>query len=172
MTATPPPAPTAAEQAQPVAWRCFHCDEVFSTSDDAKVHFGPTEYSTPACQINAAEYREMKERMRRYNDEDADIHRQMYGMQGEHATALIREEEKGYARGLADAKRFPADLGLQPVPEQAQPAGVTEDARKWKGLTDVEQAMLVSEIPDPMEFVSPYFALLQKVENMLKERNT
>lgn len=88
-------------QAEP-KWRCFHCDEAFTEAEDAETHFGKSEHSQPACQIDAAEYRAMEERMRRYNEEDSDLHRTMYGMQSDHQTALQREEEKGYARGLKD----------------------------------------------------------------------
>ena len=89
----------------PLAWLCFHCGETFTESKAAEDHFGRSEYSKPACQIDAAEFREMEERMRRYNDEDSDMHRQIGGMQSDHAIALQREEEKGYARGLRDAMR-------------------------------------------------------------------
>jgi hypothetical protein len=95
-----------ARAAAPKEWRCFHCDEVFRDEAAAREHFGsygPRILSEPACQIDAAEYRAMEKRMTDYNAEDADIHRQMARMEHEHKTALRREEEKGYARGLADA---------------------------------------------------------------------
>jgi len=40
---------------------------------------------------------------RRYREEDTDLHRELRRMESDHATALRREEEKGYARGLRDA---------------------------------------------------------------------
>lgn len=123
-----------AERAGP--WLCFHCDEAFADRDAARDHFGHSEYSSPACQINAAEYREMEERMRRYNDEDADIHRQMYGMQGAHATAVLRAEETGYARGLRDAALYPAELGLQ----VAQPNSVEFDGIRTGDSAGVSDA--------------------------------
>jgi NADH pyrophosphatase NudC (nudix superfamily) len=94
-------------------WRCFHCDEVFTDEAAAREHFGsygPRIISEPACQIDAAEYRAMELRMADYNAEDADIHRQMARMECEHKAALRREEEKGYARGLADAVKHPNDV--------------------------------------------------------------
>jgi len=82
-------------------WRCFHCAELFVDESSAAEHFGTSERQNPACQIDIAEYREMESRMVRYNEEDADIHREMRRMDGEHRQALRREEEIGYARGLA-----------------------------------------------------------------------
>ena len=67
------------------------------------MHFGSRMFHDPICQINKEKYRKMEVRMHAYNDEDAEIHRQLYALRSEHATARRREEEKGYARGLADA---------------------------------------------------------------------
>lgn len=100
-----------------MTWRCFHCDESFNDESSAALHFGTRISHDPACTIDVAKYREMEKRMESYNEEDAEIHRTMYAMQGRHREALIREEEKGYARGLADAKRFPEELGLMAKPD-------------------------------------------------------
>lgn len=94
-------------------WRCFHCDESFADRAAARDRFGRTEYSQPACHINAAEYREMKERMRRYNNEDSDLHRELHAAESRRRVDVRRAEEVGYARGLADAQKYPAELGLQ-----------------------------------------------------------
>jgi hypothetical protein len=40
----------------------------------------------------------------RYQGEDTELHREIQRLQADHAVALRREEEKGYARGLRDAK--------------------------------------------------------------------
>jgi hypothetical protein len=92
-------------------WRCFHCDEVFRTQVDARNHFGSTEASDPACKIKApGEFallqalRNSEDELARYRREDSDVLRAMWSMQADHATALQREEEKGYERGLRDAK--------------------------------------------------------------------
>jgi hypothetical protein len=55
----------------------------------------------------------MQDMVRRYQSEDTDLHREIYRMQADHATALRREEEKGYARGLEDAKKYPETIGLR-----------------------------------------------------------
>lgn len=102
-----------------VAWRCFHCDGIFTDEAKAREHFGTSQMHVPACTIDAAEYRAMEARMHAYNDEDAAIHRQMAKMQCEHSQALRREEEKGYARGVADGmKEFAANVaqGAEAVP--------------------------------------------------------
>ena len=84
-------------------WRCFHCDEVFTTTEAAKEHFGPDELQPPGCCIDAAEYRRMELNHNRHLIEDDECSRTFYRMQADHATALIREEEKGYEKGLRDA---------------------------------------------------------------------
>ncbi|MFJ3047015.1 hypothetical protein ACIPEN_14385 [Herbaspirillum chlorophenolicum] len=89
--------------AGPVPWRCFHCDETFDTPDAAALHFGTHQMHSPACLINIEEYRAMEKRMESYNQEDADIHREMAGLRSKHAHDLQREEIKGYERGLRDA---------------------------------------------------------------------
>lgn len=83
-------------------WRCFHCGETFDNRESAALHFGTSEIQAPACTIDIAEYRAMEARMRDYNNEDTELHREIARLQGKHATELRREEEKGYARGLAD----------------------------------------------------------------------
>ena len=120
--ATQPHSPDAADSGRVDAWRCFHCDETFTDASSATEHFGASERQNPACQIDIAEYRSMEARMVRYNDEDADIHRQMYGMKNEHQQALRRAEEDGYAKGLA---------ALQP-PQPVRSVS-EEDARTCKG---------------------------------------
>src|SRR5579859_4298218 len=83
-------------------WRCFHCDESFTDAESAALHFGKSERQNPICSVDAVEYRSMEERVRRCNEEDSDLHREIYGMQARHYTELRREEEKGYACGLRD----------------------------------------------------------------------
>jgi hypothetical protein len=102
--AAPTPAATApaALTGEQTGWRCFHCDEFFSDSESAALHFGTSLMHEPACQIDIVKYRDMERQVERCNDEDSDVQREMYGMQYRHQFELRREEEKGYARGLAD----------------------------------------------------------------------
>lgn len=93
-------APQQAQGSEP-AWRCFHCDAQFTGEAGAREHFGASEAQQPACLIDIAEYRSMEEANRRHCEEDTDLHREIHRLQCEHQQALRREEEKGYARGLA-----------------------------------------------------------------------
>lgn len=102
-----------------MTWRCYHCEEIFTTSEAAAEHFGPRIYSDPACTIDAARLRELEAELQRYREEDTDLHRELHRKDSEHRQALIREEEKGYARGLRDGVNLPAGS-----PERAALAGV------------------------------------------------
>lgn len=106
-------------------WVCFHCGEHFPGdipgSQAARDHFGEYVYATPACQIwgavkswragyrkliRALRYaqREQREIQRQLNDDDTAKDRYIYGLMSDHQTALMREEEKGYERGLRDGR--------------------------------------------------------------------
>lgn len=109
-------------------WRCFHCDEVLRTQVDARNHFGSTEGAEPACLIKApGEFallqalRNAEDELARYRREDSDVLRAMWSMQADHASALRREEEKGYTRGIEDAKAHPETLGLQRAAPETRP---------------------------------------------------
>lgn len=85
-------------------WRCFHCDEVFTCPSAAAEHFGPTQHSTPLCQVARKEVETLETQLRKYRDEDTDLHRQIANMSGRHQTELMRAEESGYAKGLRDGR--------------------------------------------------------------------
>lgn len=95
-----------------IGWRCFHCGEYFrgDQRQAAADHFGTTLDATPACQIATADgdlvraLRDAHELVRRYQEEDTDLHRQIARLKCEHVQDLQNEEEKGYARGLRDGK--------------------------------------------------------------------
>lgn len=98
---------------EPSAWTCYHCGETFTDPNCAREHFGIGEYQDPGClervpngeRTLLAKLREQEERLNRYRAEDSDTDRAMYAMKADHAQALIREEEKGYAKGVADARK-------------------------------------------------------------------
>lgn len=107
-------------------WRCFHCDEVISSRVDAENHFGRHEGAEPACKIKAAgefallqALRNAEDELSRYRSEDSDIIRVLWSTRADHATALRREEEKGYARGLRDAQH------VETTCSECRGAGVT-----------------------------------------------
>lgn len=97
-------------------WVCFHCGEhfqpTFAGHQAARHHFGDGPTEDPACRIKASQFRATQDLLRRYQSEDTDLHREIAKMQAEHAIALRRQEEQGYARGLDAAKRYPEVLGL------------------------------------------------------------
>lgn len=98
-------------------WRCFHCDDVFTDWIQARNHFGYTpEDGAPSCRTSRGEDSELyqlKRRLELYQREDTDLHRKLSAKESERATATREAEEKGYARGLGDAKKHPETLGLQ-----------------------------------------------------------
>lgn len=106
-------------------WRCFHCDEVFKDFAEAELHFGTSCYDVPICQITAAEVRGMELQLRRYSEEDTDLHREIARLKSDHATALQREEEKGYAKGLRDAGYGVAKETLGLVDQAAESQGTS-----------------------------------------------
>jgi rubredoxin len=87
-------------------WRCFHCGEVFRNEQAALVHFGPSQRATPACQVDAAQMRDLEGQLERYRNEDTDLHRQIASLESEHAVALRRAEENGYTKGLLDGRNL------------------------------------------------------------------
>lgn len=108
-------------------WTCFHCGETFHHQIPARRHFGADPAAEPACRIKGREenglviaLRAAEADLARYQAEDTDLHRQIARMSSEHAIALRREEEAGYARGLRD--------------EQERALRIVD--RIWTGLTD------------------------------------
>lgn len=96
-----------------IHWRCFHCDATFTKAQVrwAREHFGRDEGEEPVCLIRTAgesalltAYRNAQDELASYRADDTDLHRTLYAMQGDHAQALRREEERGYAKGLADGR--------------------------------------------------------------------
>ena len=128
-------APSDGEIAGPVPqWRCFFCDETFTRREDAAEHFGTDnacETDAPACRIAAHEghlvhyIRKLEAELRRYQSEDSDVMRSIMSLEADHATALKRAEEKGYARGLGD---YTKDLAA--ARREARVAAIEECAQR------------------------------------------
>lgn len=104
-----------------IHWRCFHCGETFTKPQErwAREHFGRDCSAEPVCLIRSAgenallsALRAAEDELAGYRAEDSLIIRSMHSMSADHVRALIREEEKGFARGLEDAKRYPESIGL------------------------------------------------------------
>jgi hypothetical protein len=97
-----------------IHWRCFHCGETFTRAQErwARDHFGRDCMAEPVCLIRTAgetvlltALRNAEDELTRRRAEDTDELRAMWAMQADHAVALRRQEELGYARGLADARK-------------------------------------------------------------------
>lgn len=59
--------------ARPIGWRCFHCDEYFTSENSARLHFGATDGDLPACRIKAGAEGSMLEALiRRDHEGDRD----------------------------------------------------------------------------------------------------
>lgn len=106
----------------PHGWTCFHCGEHFPATfvgqRDARAHFGEHPGEEPGCVMQLGpEDRSVLARLRRaegeldrYRQEDSDKDREMAALRSDHAQALIREEEKGYTKGVRDARAEGADV--------------------------------------------------------------
>lgn len=96
-----------------IYWRCFHCGDAFTKAQvaHARKHFGATEDALPVCQLRLpgayhllAILRKQEDELAAHRAEDTDLWRAFYSTHAGHATALRREEERGYEKGLADAR--------------------------------------------------------------------
>jgi hypothetical protein len=101
-------------------WVCFFCGGRFTTPGAARDHFGADQLAMAGCQIKAGEehgllmaLRKAEEALRRFRDDDSDKDREMRAMADRHRQELIREEEKGYARGLRDGRAEAAGNGAE-----------------------------------------------------------
>lgn len=91
------------------SWRCFFCDEVFTTTEAAHEHFGD-DCCEPmaACKLNELEggilklYREALRALEDYQNDSDRSSKFFYEIGAAHAVALKRAEEDGYAKGLRD----------------------------------------------------------------------
>lgn len=92
------------------SWRCFHCDELFTDPEQARLHFGRKMDATPACQIDAAALRKLENQLALYRDEDTELYRRIRHLENEHQNALRRAEEAGYLKGLRDGREQESGL--------------------------------------------------------------
>lgn len=96
-----------------IHWRCFHCGDTFTKAQErwAREHFGCDQGDLPVCQMRLpgehhllTALRKAQDELTRYRAEDHDLMRAIYAMQADHAQALRNEEERGYAKGVSDAR--------------------------------------------------------------------
>ena len=96
-----------------IYWRCFHCGDTFTRAQEkhARAHFGNQDGDLPICQMRVpGEYhllnilRATQAELETHRAEDTELWRALYTQAADHAEDLRREEERGYAKGLADAR--------------------------------------------------------------------
>jgi hypothetical protein len=140
-------------------WRCFHCDEAFTDRDQAALHFGTSEHDRAICTIDPEHFRWVEAQHRRNVDDDSDALRTVRTLANEHETLRKRAEEEGYARGLADAKKHPEELGLAalsdrstgavPCPHCDDTGDVTSIVGEWRGYCACPAGVAVSATAAP-----------------------
>lgn len=93
-------------------WRCFHCDEVFTRMECAKEHFGLHEGCEPGCveRLKGGDVgllrrvRDLEQQLVSFLNETGAVEAYVQGLKADHAVALRREEERGYSKGVQDAR--------------------------------------------------------------------
>lgn len=93
-------------------WRCFHCGDEFTDEAEAREHFGDTMDDEPICQVTAERYRTVERELVAYQNESDATARTFYDIGHRAAVAERDAEQKGYDRGIADAKAHPGTLDL------------------------------------------------------------
>jgi hypothetical protein len=125
MAVSDAPIKTAAEA---LSWRCFHCGEVFTDERCARLHFGATEDTEPACRIPARDGSLLAALRRAETDaaeawgavqsETVAAVTAMHAMAARHVQQLRIAEEAGYERGLNDGRALSSRIPA-PVDDEA-----------------------------------------------------
>ncbi len=146
------PAPSVAEAAEPVVWRCFHCDETFTKEWDAKAHFGRDEGCAPACQIKGAEgglvaalrraEQDAADAWDAIHNETTDTAKAYHAQAARHREQLIAIEQIGYDRGLRDGS-----VDLRQIEEMLEAGQGDDDGMQI--LPDFDEGMsTVAKVED------------------------
>ena len=93
----------------------YVCKNNVTGAVDATANLYHDELQTPGCVAvlrhgeshRLDRIRDLEEQLQRYRNEDSDIIRWHAAKSADHAAALRHEEEKGYERGLHDARLQP-----------------------------------------------------------------
>lgn len=89
-------------------WRCFHCDQVFRSYEQAQIHFGIDQYQTPACKLTQAEshlieyIRRLESELDSFRKESHDILLAAYSTELSARQIERIAEERGYDKGVSD----------------------------------------------------------------------
>jgi hypothetical protein len=92
-------------------WRCFHCDTVFRSEQQARIHFGSDESATCACVLPHEQHlvdhiRDLEQQLDSYRADNIPILKSIMTLESDHRQALIRAEESGYNKGVRDMFPF------------------------------------------------------------------
>lgn len=135
--------------ARPIGWRCFHCDDYFTSEHSARLHFGAQDGDMPACQIKAGAEGSLLTALRRAESELSDawasIHNESteaakayYAQQSRHGEQLRAAEELGYERGLRDGMTEITKGGREPATGKAIDPNWSQ---AWKTICEVFHAL-------------------------------
>jgi hypothetical protein len=89
-------------------WRCYHCDQVFTSDREARLHFGNDLYSYPACRIaiheqHLIEYiRKLEAEVQQHRAENHEVLVAAYSMQCAARQIEPEAEQRGYDKGVRD----------------------------------------------------------------------
>ena len=156
----PSPAPAQKTELVPVAWRCFHCDETFTSEYDARLHFGADETATPACQIKGSDRgllgalreaeRDAADAWHAVLSEATDAAKAVFSQNSRHQRQMRALEESAYEKGLADAKAYPEELygpdaaaALSEERKRADAAEIERDRerKRFKDMLNAEHTL-------------------------------
>lgn len=128
---------------RPTGWRCFHCDEVFFTANDARLHFGMDQCSDPACKIKMGAEKSLLVALRRaetelqdawaaIHNENTEAAKAYCAQQSRHGEQLRAAEELGYERGIKDSTAHIAALEEQSIRDRKLRDEAQHDALLWQ----------------------------------------
>lgn len=128
---------------RPTGWRCFHCDEVFFTANDARLHFGMDQCSDPACKIKMGAEKSLLVALRRaetelqdawaaIHNENTEAAKAYYAQQSRHGEQLRAAEELGFERGINDSTAHIAALEKQALRDRKLRDEAEQDALLWQ----------------------------------------
>src|ERR1700686_622847 len=79
-------------------WRCFHCDQVFTSLRCATIHFGADEAATCACVLPHEQHlvehiRDLERQLEIYRNESDKVLQSIMTLEAEHRQTVTRAEE-------------------------------------------------------------------------------
>lgn len=138
-------------------WRCFHCGESFTEAQSqcAREHFGRDEGKKPVCLMRVpgengliAALRRAEDDLAEWRNESVPLMRAIECQAADHAQALIREEENGYAKGLKDYSKL-----------EVETIALRAEVERLKAENDGMRNALAG-VPDPAAFMTAVDAVV------------